>query len=86
MKPTALFLLLFISAAVNAQTKTTSVSKSVNDDDKTLSVKIHYVADDKKVDYENSFNVEGWTKAQKEALVRRITDSLGVTKRKIVRL
>src|SRR5574337_256726 len=63
--------------AALTQRKTASITKVVRDDDKTLTLRIHYVSDRREVNYENCFNVEGWTKTQKEALVRRISDSLG---------
>lgn len=60
--------------------------KSVRDDDKTLTIRIRYMSDNKNLNYENSFDVEGWSKAQKNALVRRVSDSLGIMTHKIAKL
>lgn len=60
--------------------------KSVRDDDKTLTIRIRYISDSRNLNYENSFNVEGWSKAEKNALVRRVSGSLGITTPKIAKL
>jgi hypothetical protein len=86
MKPIAFLPSTFISVfAALTQRKTASITKVVRDDDKTLILRIHYVSDRREVNYENRFNVEGWTKTQKEALVRRISDSLGVRTHRIAK-
>ncbi len=86
MKPVAFLLFSFIAISARAQSKSSSVTRSIHDDDKTLSIKVHAIVDEKKIDYENTFNVEGWSKAQKDALIRRITDSLGISQRKVIKL
>lgn len=78
MKPTALFLLCFFTFAAQAQNKGNYINKNINDNGKTLSIKVYAIMDDKVIDYENSFDVDGWSKWQRDSLVRRITDSLGV--------
>lgn len=84
MKPFAFFPSSFIGVfSAFIENKTASVIKSVHDNDTTLTIRIRYVSDKKKVNYENTFDVEGWSKDQKNALVRRISNSLGVRTHKI---
>ncbi|MBS7563362.1 hypothetical protein KHS38_03010 [Mucilaginibacter sp. Bleaf8] len=52
--------------------------KSIHDDGVTLRIDIHGTSGDKAVSYNKSFDVKGWSKTDKDALVKRITDSLGV--------
>lgn len=86
MKPTAFLLTCFIAFAASAQNKTNSVSQSVHDDGKVLTLKINAIKDNTIIDYNQQFDVTGWSKLQKDAMVRRITDSLGVTKRRTVKI
>lgn len=67
------FLLIICSVAA-AQTR--NINRGVHDDGKTLRLTYNLTENDKYVDYENSFDVQGWTKAQKDVLVNRIIDSL----------
>ena len=75
MKYLHLISFVLISAMTCAQ-KSSSVSKSISDDDKTLKLSYKVMADDKFIDYENSFDVAGWSKTQKNLLVDHIIDSL----------
>ena len=79
MKPIAFFPSSIVSLFSGlTKNKAASVIKSVRHDDKNLTIRIRYISDRKKVDYENTFNVEGWSRAQKNQLVRRVSASLGV--------
>ena len=83
MKPIAFFHSSFVGLfSTFIQNKTTSVIKTVRDNEKTLTIKIRFVSEKENINYENTFNVEGWSKAQKSALIRRISNSLGVRTRR----
>lgn len=87
MKPIAFFpQSLFRIFSAFTENKNASVMKSVRDDDKTLTIRIRYMSDSKNLNYENSFNVEGWSKAQKNELVRRVSGSLGIMTPKVAKL
>ncbi|RYE19791.1 MAG: hypothetical protein EOP42_28505 [Sphingobacteriaceae bacterium] len=82
MKKSALLLLTVFSLSVSAQTKT-STSKSdtkqtVKDDGKTLHLTISSNQNGKKIAYDHTFKVAGLSKKQKDALVKNVTDSLGI--------
>lgn len=53
--------------------------KSIHDDGSTLRIDIHGTVGTKEVAYHNAFNVKGWRQADKDAMIKRITDSLGVS-------
>lgn len=55
-----------------------SLSETIQDDGKTLSVKITGDVNGRTVNYSNKFNVKGMSSAEKDALTKRITDSLGI--------
>lgn len=82
MKKISLFLLLAtLATSVMAQEKKeySSISKSISDDGKTLDIKVSYKPKGEKTQhYENSFDIRNLTKNDKEALVNRIMDSLGI--------
>lgn len=87
MKPIAFFpQSLFRIFSVFTENKNASVMKSVRDDNKTLTIRIRYASDRKNVNYENSFNVEGWSKEQKNELVRQVSGSLGIMTPRIAKL
>jgi|GEM_PF-886813 len=57
----------------------TSIHKNVNDDGKTMHIKLSYSIDGKLIQkYKQSFPIAGMSKADKEALVNHIMDSLGI--------
>lgn len=74
--------LLMIGPAVFAQQNVSRLSKSVNDDGKLMTVSIDAVVDNKTIEYRNSFQVEGLSKWQRDSIVRRVSDSLGIVSRK----
>lgn len=77
MKHVLTFLLIIFCVSASAQTR--NMTRGVNDDGKTLKLTYKMTQDDKYVDYENSFDVQGLSKSQKDALVTRIIDSLNNT-------
>jgi phenylpyruvate tautomerase PptA (4-oxalocrotonate tautomerase family) len=74
--------ILILSTSVymaNAQTKVSqNLKKSVSDDGKTLQVFVKGYYNQNPVYYNKRFDVAGWNQTQKDALVKRITDSLGI--------
>lgn len=58
---------------------TQDLSTSVYDNNGTMHVQIKGYQAQKQIDYHRTFNVKGWSATQKEAMVKRITDSLGVS-------
>lgn len=83
MKTLAILLLSAFSLAASAQSKTSSyktndTKQSVSDDGKTLHIMIKSNKDGKAVKYDRSFDVKGMSKLQKDALVKRVNDSLGI--------
>ncbi len=80
MKTLAILLLSAFSLCASAQTKTerTDTKQSVTDDGKTLHLTISSSKKGKKIYYEHTFAVAGFSKKQKDALVKNVTDSLGI--------
>lgn len=82
MKVLTMLLLSTFSLCASAQTKTTTsrtdVSQSIKDDGTTLHFSINTDRENKHIHYEHNFNVKGMNRAQKDALVRKIIDSLGI--------
>jgi hypothetical protein len=74
MKYTITALLLFITTASSAQN--VEMTKGIHDDGKTLRLKYKATVGNKFIDYENTFDVTGWTKQQKDLRVNNIIDSL----------
>lgn len=74
MKHILISFLIIICTTATAQTR--NMTRGVHDDGKTLKLTYKMAEDDKYVDYENTFDVQGLSKAQKDALVTRIIDSL----------
>ncbi len=84
MKTLTILLLSTFSLCAAAQSrKTTSKSETkviVKDNDgKNLYLSIHSNKGGKAVNYEHTFNVQGINQQQKDALVKKIADSLGVS-------
>lgn len=84
MKILAILLLSTFSLCASAQTKTTTSSntntkQTVKDDGKTLHININSIKNGKAIHYDHTFTVQGMSKAQREALVKKVTDSLGVS-------
>ena len=59
--------------------KSSSISKTINDNDKTMTLIYKVDSDDKHINYENSFNIQGLTKDEKNILIDHIIDSLNNT-------
>ncbi len=84
MKTLAILLLSTFSLCASAQSRTTT-SKSetkviVKDNDgKNLYLTINSSKGGKEINYNHSFHVQGMNKQQKDALIKKITDSLGVS-------
>jgi hypothetical protein len=56
------------------------ISSSIHDDGKTMQVKINGQRYNKSFKYDKSFNIQGMSSNEKNAVLKHITDSLGVTK------
>lgn len=67
-----------LTAQQNSQRNNVSISHNINDDGKKLDIKIKGTIDGKPVDYSHSFDVTGMDKEQRDAIKRRIYDSLGL--------
>lgn len=82
MKKIPFFLLLTVLAtATLAQDKKefAKISKSISDDGKNLDIKVTYrIKGEKQQHYERSIPIDGMSKEDKQALIDRIMDSLGV--------
>lgn len=80
MKTAAILLLSTFSLCASAQTKTdyTNTKQSVKDDGKTLHLTISSNKQGKKLYYDHTFQVAGLSKKQKDALVKTVTDSMGI--------
>lgn len=63
----------------NKSRTTQDLSTSVYDNNGTMHVQIKGYQAQKQINYHRTFNVKGWSATQKEAMVKRITDSLGVS-------
>lgn len=77
MKKIFLAFAIFTSSAVVAQ-KNSSTEQRINDDGKKLSITIKGTVDGKKIDYSEAYDITGLSEKQKDALVHRVYDSLGV--------
>ena len=76
------------SLFVQAQKKEhSSVSKIINDDGKTLTLTIDASFNNHKVYFTNTYDVVGLNQKQKDALVKRVTDSLAIpVNRRVIKL
>ncbi|MCW3074564.1 MAG: hypothetical protein JWP69_1633 [Flaviaesturariibacter sp.] len=85
MRFTIIAILLFFANTSSAQN--VEMTKSVHDDGKTLRLTYKATVDDKRINYENTFDVDGWTKTQKDLRIKNIIDSLhnapGETRKKV---
>lgn len=80
-KYSLLLLLAALATGAMAQEKKeySSISKSISDDGKKLDIKVSFKAKGEKTQqYENTFDISGLNKVEKEALVSRVMDSLGI--------
>ncbi len=69
------------SASVkNNSSHSQTETKTVKDDGKTLHIVVNSTKGGKAVSYDKTFPVKGMSKQQKEVMVKKITDSLGVSK------
>jgi len=64
----------------NRNHDTQHVNSDIDDDGKTLHVKLSGTQNNRPFSYDHTFKVQGMTAKEKNALVKHITDSLGVTK------
>lgn len=79
MKIISTFLLSVCCLAASAQKKShNNFSQHIHDDGKTMSIVIEGNSDGRTVNYNRTFNVTGMSPMQKDALTKRITDSLGM--------
>lgn len=86
MKNLAILLLSTFSLCASAQTrtktstyKTDDTKQSVTDDGKTMHIMIKSSRAGKDVKYDHTFLVSGMSQNQKDALLKRVNDSLGIT-------
>ena len=83
MKLFVSFLALLACFAIKAQQNSVhnnvSISHNISDDGKKLDIKVKGSVDGKPVDYNRSFDVTGMDKEQRDAIKRRIYDSLGLS-------
>lgn len=70
---------MFCSAIFSCRGKD-DVHISVDESNGKLNLKVEANKKGKDIDYSNSFDVEGLDKAQKDAMVKHVLDSLGVNK------
>jgi hypothetical protein len=75
MKNLFIPVLLLCSLNLSAQTSR-STSKSITNDGNTLKLKYEVTGTGKNISYNSEFEVGGWSKEQKELLVKHIVDSL----------
>ncbi len=70
--------LLAVSLAASAQRKHENISESIHEDGSELKIDISGKNNGRNLDYHRSFNVKGMSKAQKDAIIKKVTDSLGL--------
>ena len=68
-----------LKAQQNSVHNNVSINHSISDDGKKLDIKVKGSVDGKPVDYNHSFDVTGMDKEQRDAIKRRIYDSLGLS-------
>ena len=85
MKTLTILLLSTLSLCATAQSrtktstyKTDDTKQSVTDDGKTLRIMIKSSKAGKDVKYDHTYQVQGLNRQQKDALVKRVNDSLGI--------
>ncbi len=86
MKNLAILLLSTFSLCASAQSrtktstyKTDDTKQSVSDDGKTMHIMIKSSRAGKDVKYDHTFLVSGMSQNQKDTLLKRVNDSLGIT-------
>ena len=86
MKNLAILLLSTFSLCASAQTrtktstyKTDDTKQSVSDDGKTMHIMIKSSRAGKDVKYDHTFLVSGMSQNQKDALLKRVNDFLGIS-------
>lgn len=67
------------SGSSKSTTAHQNLHSDIDDDGHTLHVRIKGTSNDKKVDYDRTFNIEGMTSQEKSKFIKNITDSLGVS-------
>jgi hypothetical protein len=85
MKTLAILLLTTFSLAASAQTRTKTssyqtddVKQSVSDNGKTMHVTVKSNKNGNHVNYDHTFEVIGMDQKHKDALLKRVNDSLGI--------
>lgn len=85
MKNLTILLLSTFSLCASAQTrtktsmyKTDDTKQSVSDNGKTMHIMIKSSKAGKEINYDRTFLVSGMSQKQKDALLKRVNDSLGV--------
>ncbi|WP_158826239.1 hypothetical protein [Mucilaginibacter lacusdianchii] len=64
---------------VNAEAKNAHINSSINDDGAVMSLDFSGTSKNKTFSYSRTFNVKGMSKQQKAALIKHVTDSLGIS-------
>ncbi len=85
MKNLTILLLTTFSLGASAQTrtktsmyKTDDTKQSVSDNGKTMHITVKSSKDGKEINYDHTFLVSGMSQKQKDALLKRVNDSLGI--------
>lgn len=79
MKSLLILVLLNVGFAATAQTSRQSTTNTqIGDDGKTMSVRVEGQVDGRPIDYRRTFDVARLSSSAKDALKRRIFDSLGI--------
>lgn len=65
-------------ATVSSRSVTSSVHSSIHEHNDTMVVQITGTRNNKPLNYNRNFKVKGLSKQQKDAIVRHVTDSLGI--------
>jgi len=85
MKNLTILLLATFSLGASAQTrtktsmyKTDDTKQSVSDNGKTMHIMVKSSKAGKEINYDHTFLVSGMSQKQKDALLKRVNDSLGI--------
>ncbi len=78
MKRIALTIILAAVSTWSLGQQKTQLSRSIDDNGRNLEIRVKGNIEGKEVDYSRSFDVTGLSKSDREALARRVMDSLGI--------
>ncbi len=70
--------MLALTMAASAQRKHENISESIHENGSELKIDISGKNNGRNLDYHRTFNVSGMSKAQKDAIIKNVTDSLGL--------